>query len=280
MKKYFLKMTALVLLMGTIASCSEDKVYYDGSKGASLVSLPETSGSLAHTPTINTREITVNVSSVSDVDRTINVVVDQTASDATNYTLDPVVIIPKGSYQGKIKVITNDAYDAEKIDAEATKLVFNLEKQDANDKSIHLEPKQSHFELAIFTTCDYDAKKVSKSYVANVKINSTTTVVVPPSYDVKLTARAGDDRLFSIPTLWGPDFVYTVTGGKTPQGQYPAAGTIRIKPDMTLEIESEDYITEANGTYDPCKDVFVYTLSQNLFSNSPFSVTVTLTPKN
>ena len=106
MKKYFLKITAVILLIGLITSCDEKQVMYEGEPVVALFAsdfsqlnvLEETNGSTL---------IPVNVSNLSSSDRKIVVSVNPNGTTATpnQYNIETAsLIIPANSYNGFVKV--------------------------------------------------------------------------------------------------------------------------------------------------------------------------------
>src|SRR6188768_3320386 len=95
MKKYLLKLTALVVLIGAVIGCSEDKVFYNESENTALGYFIQPTGNLSLTPTISQRFIEVQVSNKSDVARTIKLKVDEDNSTATStqYSIDQSTLV-------------------------------------------------------------------------------------------------------------------------------------------------------------------------------------------
>lgn len=286
MKKYLLQLSALFLLAVSFVSCDEDLVYYDEANGPALSAFVTTSGLLGCTPTNNERIIEVEVSTLSTSVRAISYTIDAENSTAVagDYAIDQsTLVIPANSYKGSIRV-TSNYYDPalteeENLAKPEKKLVIKL----VSVAGTSIEKNDSTFSLTIFNTCDFEGLP-GNTYTASVIMNPAQANIVPPSYVPVLTPVGEKDengyyREYSISTLWGPNFVYTVSGGNSAAGTYPAPGKIIINKDLSLTIVPNDpFITPVSGVYDTCKNVFRYTLSQDLFSNSPFTVSVTLNP--
>ncbi|MGG7033641.1 MAG: hypothetical protein ACI7YS_00420 [Flavobacterium sp.] len=285
MKKYLLQLSALMLLAVSFVSCDEDLVYYDEAKGPALSAFVTTSGLLGCTPTNNERIIEVEVSTLSTSVRAISLTIDagNTTAVPGEYVIDQAtLIIPANEYVGKIRITSNYYDPALTKEENLAKPEKTLAIKLVSVEGASLEKGDSAFSLTIFNTCDYEGLP-GNSYTASVIINPAIANVVPPSYVPVITpvGQPGADGLvreYSINTLWGPNFVYTVSGGSVPAGQYPAPARIIINKDLSLTIIPTDvFITPVSGVYDTCNNVFRYTLKQNLFATE-FTVSVTLNP--
>src|SRR5690348_14533565 len=118
MKKYLLKLTALVLLVGTLVGCSEDKVFYDEAKGPTVARFVDSSRLMGVTEKKKEKKYAVQASTISNVDRKITASIDLQASSTNILDADgnPVNIadyievvadqsfIPAGSYTGNVVV--------------------------------------------------------------------------------------------------------------------------------------------------------------------------------
>jgi len=157
MKKYLLKITALVLFFGIITSCEEDKVVYSGSQ--SLAAFVGTSGSLpVFEVGVSTLKIGVEISSKSSTARTIEVSVDGTSTAlASQYVINSAsLVIPADSYSGEIIVTGN--FDNLNVN-EVVTLILNLDK--VGDATV--EPSKSSFALSVYKSCP---SNLAGTYVA------------------------------------------------------------------------------------------------------------------
>ncbi|UQD54913.1 hypothetical protein [Flavobacterium sp. K5-23] len=147
MKKYILKITALVLFMGAFASCEEDKVMYGGDQA--LAAFVKTTATLPVVDTgVSSVKIGVTISTVSTASRVIPVTVDaKSTALASQYKIDAAtLVIPAGAYLGEI-VVTGDF---DNLNAnETVKLILNL----GNLDNATLEPTKKSFELLIYKAC-------------------------------------------------------------------------------------------------------------------------------
>jgi hypothetical protein len=165
MKKYLLKLTAVVVFFGLLSSCEEDKVVYDGD-----LSLAAFSRASANLPVFedapSTYLIKVDVSSKSSAARTIGVSVDAKSTAVANqYQIETSsLVIPADSYNGEVAVTGNFA---NLTIGQIVSLVLKLDA--VGDATI--EPTKSTFALSIFKSCP--------SNLAGVYAYSTTNMSTP-----------------------------------------------------------------------------------------------------
>jgi hypothetical protein len=270
MKKHFLKFTALLFVVASLTSCEEDQVVYSGTSGdASLAAFRSPSGSLAVIEgEASETTITVDVSTASDVERTIAVSIDPASTALANQynIVASTLVIPANSYNGYIKVTGNIENLAP---SEHYTLILNLDTLGDS----YVEPSKNRFQLDIFQSCPYDLADVGTSFTgAPYAFDEFAPEFVPT-----ITQSATDPSLFTFSSLWGPNFVSWATGNPAYDGQYVYPGTIQINPDLSLTITGgAGYATGGTGTYDPCTNSFSMTLNQELFSD-PFTVDVVFT---
>jgi len=120
MKKFSLLMVFILLLV----SCEEDLLVFDNTDGQTALSFGTTSYNLSVPEEGAVVEIPVNVTTISDSDRTFNVSVDETTvGSASNYSLGQLVV-PANSYNATLNVDLN--FDALE-DGEVYSLVLNLD---------------------------------------------------------------------------------------------------------------------------------------------------------
>ena len=290
MKKYLLKLTAFVLLVGAVVSCSEDKVFYDGANGPTLAQFVNTDGSFAifAVPSKNVDSIKVQVSTISNVDRKITVSIDPIGSDPNIGDYIEIVsatsVIPAGEYTGNAIIKYKKTYDDITFDKDLT-LVLKLD----GVEGASVEKLKSLFQVDIFKTCDFDATKVGTSFTAEVVINALPGIIPEtgaPSYEpVVTTPNAAKPNEIHLNSLWGPDFYSSLTQDPKDAGKFPMPGKMVVNVDNnSIKIVGDpvgtqpSYITGGTDTYDACKNIFKYTLTQSFFTTAPFTVTVTLTP--
>ena len=271
MKKYFLKITTVFLLVGLLSSCEEKEVIYDGEE---VVALFSTNFSQLNVLEVGggTANIPVTVSNVSSTAREIVLSVDDAATTATDdqYTIDQAtLVIPANSYDGVIKVSSN----FESL-PENTSVTLSLDLIEVGDSSINIDKAKSSFTLVIKRSCPFDIASVGTSFIGTSSVDDELISTFIPV----VTKSGSDPRVFTFNTLWGTNFVGDITGNPGYNGQYLYAGTIRINDDLTLTITGSGSSTPGGvGTYDPCNETFSYTLTQGLFQD-PFEVDVVLYP--
>lgn len=124
MKKYLL---FFVATLGLLTSCEEDVVVYDVDNGQAIASIVNGSTQTLPVPdTGDTAIVEVGVTTVSDVDRTISISVDESSTaDPSEYDIQQsTLVIPAGSFTGEIEVAANFNAIPE---TGQTSLVINLE---------------------------------------------------------------------------------------------------------------------------------------------------------
>lgn len=107
MKKHLL---LFVATLGLLTSCEEDLVVYDVNNGQAVATIVNGSQQTLPVPdTGDTAIIEVGVTTVSDVDRTISISVDESSTaDPSEYDIQQsTLVIPAGSFTGQIEVAAN-----------------------------------------------------------------------------------------------------------------------------------------------------------------------------
>lgn len=123
MKKYILIIGALFAL----ASCEEEEVVFDNVNGQTGISFATTSYNVSVPSEGLALEIPVNITTVSENDRSFDVTVDETSNGGSeNYSLGTVTI-PGGEYTGMLEVDLN--FDP-LVDGEVYALVLDLVAQE------------------------------------------------------------------------------------------------------------------------------------------------------
>lgn len=273
MKKYFLKITAVILLIGLITSCDEKQVMYEGEPVVALFAsdfsqlnvLEETNGSTL---------IPVNVSNLSSSDRKIVVSVNPNGTTATpnQYNIETAsLIIPANSYNGFIKV--SSTYESLPVDGSVS-LVLNL--VEVGNPDLHLDTVKTRYTLRIKRSCPFEFSAIGVNFTGTSTIDGEAYPTFIPVME------QNPDKLneFTLNTLWGEDFVGDYFGNPNLNGLYVYSGKIIINPDLTLTIISTEPDTRmpgGSGVYDPCTNTFSYTLTQELFEDTS-AVDVVLTP--
>lgn len=107
--KNILKSASLLFCFSALllGSCEEDRVIFDSKNGESIAAYRTAALSLPVTEEgVSTLEVIVDVTTVSNVDRAIDITIDPTTTALPNeYTLDQAtLIVPAGQYNGLIKI--------------------------------------------------------------------------------------------------------------------------------------------------------------------------------
>lgn len=271
MKKYFFKITAVILLVGLITSCDEKQVIYDGDPVVALFAsdfsqlnvLEQTNGSAL---------IAVNVSSLSSADRKIVVSVNPEGTTATpnQYSIDQAsLVIPANSYTGFVKV--SSTYESLPADGSVS-LVINL--VEVGDPSLHLDTVKTTYTLRIKRSCPFELSSIGVNFTGTPSIEED----VYNSFVPVMVQNPDKPNEFDLNTLWGLNFIGDFTGSSSLNGLYVYKGKIIINDDLTLTVVGTDPgMPGGSGVYDPCTNTFSYTLAQDLFLDT-FVVNVVLTP--
>ncbi|SHE53743.1 protein of unknown function [Psychroflexus salarius] len=150
MKKIFRTITTLALIL-LIASCEEDPVVFDNINGQTMLKFDE-STSVPFSLEIGTTEtlsLTLSSSVVSDVDRTVNLSVneDLTTLPADAYNFDTNAVIPAGEYSTEVEFTITDT----NLDFTQTfDLVLNLE---GSSESLNLSIPEPTQTISVSITC-------------------------------------------------------------------------------------------------------------------------------
>ena len=186
MKKYIY---ILFASLGLLASCEEDLVVYDTDNGQAVATFGgPSSATLPVPPEGAVYELPVNVTTVSNVDRSISISVDASSTaDASEYTIDSgSLVIPAGEFVGNVRIVPN--FDAIP-DLTTTTIVLNLEGVEGGV----IDNLRTSFALNIFKKCESD---------------------LAGTYDV-LSTGASTDSATGFPSV--TDFPYVVEVTKNPE---------------------------------------------------------------
>jgi hypothetical protein len=97
-----------------------------------------------------------------------------------------------------------------------------------------------------------------------------------PDFNVALVPVEGTNNQFTLSTVWGDNFVATLTNDPRDNGQFLYPVTLTVKPDGNVVIDTDvNYGNGGVGTYDACSNTFRLNVDQSIFDN-PFSVDVVL----
>ncbi|MFT6837638.1 MAG: hypothetical protein ACJAZR_001166 [Sediminicola sp.] len=119
MKKYI----SIIMLLLVFVSCEEEVVIFDDVNGQTALSFSTTGYNVTVPEEGSSLEIPVNVTTVSDADRSFNVTIDDSSvGGSENYSIGQVTITA-GAYTGMLGVTIN--FDS-LVDGEVYKLVLNL----------------------------------------------------------------------------------------------------------------------------------------------------------
>lgn len=93
-----------------------------------------------------------------------------------------------------------------------------------------------------------------------------------------LTPVAGQENTFSVPSMWGPNFVAWATGNASYAGQFVYPARLIINCDNTVDvITTGTQFLGGSGTYDPATGVIDVIIQQGLFT-APFDTNCVFYP--
>jgi len=268
--KTIYRITTLIIILTLSVSCERDKgdtpylenrestIFYNSTKGTLFV----------EDGAPNTFNITVGSTSLpkSNIPYTISVDPSSTAVEGVDFDIITSTEISAGNI---VSSFTIEAYfDAAITDGKTA--ILNLTAEEGTNVGV-----VNKFTLELFKLCPFEALNTT-SYVATVFAFGDEA----PSYNLTLTPVSGSTNQWTVTSGWGPTFVSWATENSGYDNQYLYSGTITLNPDFSIAFVGDNsWATGGSGVFSPCTQVFTYTLSQALFSNS-FTTDVILTPLN
>ncbi len=256
MKKYLILFLAGVALF--LQGCSND----DDFTPPNYVTFE--ANELSFTVNQNSSEsfdVTVYTANETSSDRTFTVMVDEASSiNSEDYSVPATVTVPANSNEG---TLTLEITDNTIADAGET-LVLAFE----GKEGLFLgEP----LTINVLKLCEFTS--LAPSYSGSPSAFGANAT----PFQAVLTPVG--DKVFSVASLWGPDFIAWATGDPSYAGAFVYSGTITLNDDNTLTIDSQDsFMLGGSGTYNPCTGTFNYTLETSLFGAPNVLVDVFLAP--
>lgn len=177
MKKYFLKITSVLLLVATLTSCEEDKVIYGVDNGQSLVGFTTFSGNAPafEDPALKfTYVLEVGTTNRVNYDRKVELSINQELTTATTdqYTIETTdYVIPAGEFTTKINIVGH--YNALPVGGAKQNLVFDLVSVQDSD---FVDAQKTRFTVYLFRACPIVRDEFVGTYTA-VESGSTYEVV-------------------------------------------------------------------------------------------------------
>lgn len=269
MKKNIFKFVALFFAVGFLFSCQEDEVFYDVNGNNTLAGFVNERGNLAVFETgLDSYEIEVGVTTVSNVDRTIALTINNELTTAlpTEYSIDNATLnVPAGSFVGKVLVKGNFAALAPTV----TKVLV-LELADVTGGNVSNDNKR--FALSIFPACEYNRDSFIGSYEAVRGANI---------YDVEITAGEGPNDLL-IQNIHGayPSSVTKITLSgdvSNPVISFPTWTNNFLYTDTQYGFAGVDPAPGTTSTFDTCLDKLVLNYRIRVNAGTFAAVSVTLT---
>tara|TARA_R110002020_G_scaffold296658_1_gene512243 strand:- start:3606 stop:4454 length:849 start_codon:yes stop_codon:yes gene_type:complete len=143
MKKY---LAILCVAFISLVSCEEDPIIYDSSNGQTLAQFTAETASLPTPEDGASTQLTVLVSTKSDVERSITVEVDESSTASADQYAISNLVIPAGSFSGIITISSN--FDAIPEQG-STYLVLNLTGIQNSETVV----EKSTYTLELFRKC-------------------------------------------------------------------------------------------------------------------------------
>jgi hypothetical protein len=269
MKKYLKLLSLLVTVLLVTSSCDkkDELIIFDNINGQTMIQFSKTSATLPTPSEGASFEVSVLVTTVSDVDREIDIeIVPQTDPDKTSaspdqYTISNLVI-PAGSYSGTITISSN--FDAIPEEG-STFLTLKLTGLAGASTTIY----NGILEVELFRKCpivagDYTFRLVDV-YGDGWQGSHLTVTIDGVSQEIALTSYWDTDQSYYGPEFY--DFTYTVTvpeGTKTltfsyTAGDYPEETYYEIYSPNDILIYADgnpnDYVdppVEGEISWNPC----------------------------
>lgn len=278
MKKFLFKFSIIAVLVGTLASCEQEKVIHNGVGSGALAAFADGKAALEviEDADASVTKIPVTVSNISNVDRAIVVSIDpESTALPTEYSIEASsLFIPANKYQGEI--IVKGFFDVLEYDVVKT---LTLKLESVGDAFVSpelltvdiLKPTCPFFGGTLITGTTF----TGSSFIEGGFVTEFIPVI---------TQSLTNPRIFTFNSFWGPNFVADATGNASYANDYLYGGTMTINGDFSVSISTtESFGKNATGVYNPCDNSFSYSLAQRLFGatyEETFAVDVTLVPNN
>ena len=266
--KYIFRLLIAVTLISAFSCSDENKLPADNSDSGWIQFRTASSSGSQSQSTIEVplrlpigtnasgQDITYSVTAVSG---------DVPSSVLGTYT----TTLPAGDTVGSI------AFNVAQSDNAYT-ILFTLLSSSNPDYQIGLSDGSKQITHKLFVNCAINVGTSYSGTVTSEGANVTPTNNTPFNFTATITQI--DATNYSIDTAWGPSFVAVLAGQPGLAGQYLYPATITLNSDGTVSLlGGAAYATGGTGSYDPCADVFSYSLSQAVFTGD-FTVEVVLSP--
>nr|WP_321225195.1 hypothetical protein [uncultured Psychroserpens sp.] len=172
--KNIIKLFIVVLLF---ASCEETQpVIFDPGSGQTLATFGAASSNLqVIIDDSGSTDVTVNITTVSSMDRTVSVSVDESSSaNPENYTVPSSVVIPAGEFSGILTVTGID----NSVETDVETIILNLESVEGGIVS------QGSHTISIFQVCPVPADYLVGDYLLTDNGNGNFGVDVPVTISI------------------------------------------------------------------------------------------------
>lgn len=192
------------------------------------------------------------------------------------------VYLAQGELSGNAVVTVPSSIDI--ADISTVRLSISNTSNDALQIGLSDDSKPITYDFDILCTFNvsdsYDAFIVSEDL--GITLEDQTYFGVDVSYSADLEAVPDTSNQWFISSLWGPNFVYALTGNPAFIGNptFAAAGIIQVNSDASVQASGSVFDpgdVSGLGNYNSCTNVFVIDMVEDVFSN-PFTFQLILQP--
>jgi len=168
--------------------------------------------------------------------------------------VNDVVTVEAGVLYGAFEV---KFYEATAV-ALGKKAIFTLESDDVNNASF-----DNKMEVNISLSCQLDLETFPLTYDVEVLAFGSQA----DTHTQTFTVVTGQENTFTVPSMWGPNFVAWATGNPAYAGQfiYPATIVIGCDNSVVVTAVAPNY-TGGSGTYDPATGIIDVVITQGVFT--------------
>ena len=179
------------------------------------------------------------------------------------------VFLPQGELSGNAVVTVPSSIDL--ADISTVRLSFSNTSNDALQIGLSDDSKPITYDFDILCTFNvldsYDAFIVSEDL--GVTKDDQIYFGVDLSYTATFSETSDGSNIWSVNSLWGPDFVYAMTGSPfySNNPTFAANGYIEIESNGNITAQGTQEYVQGSGVYNSCTNSFVIDMTESLFSN-------------
>ena len=249
MKKYSIYALLFVITL-IFSNCEEqENIQFDSINGQTLVKFTSSAATLAVQPTgISTQEILVEVSTLSDTDRTITLEVDEASTTATsNQYVITDIVIPAGAYSGSGSI--TGIYDNIPNSGSVTLAVEITGISNTDNPAID----NPIFTLTLERFCPLDVQDFLGTYTALGSFNDPDNLTARPDIVITAGPVANTIRLTNVHAN-GRQMVLEmdysdVTAPKLINRSFEFGAVFQTTPNYTIFRDQD----QANNTFNTCQ---------------------------